>query len=143
MIDSFSGIYGFLSNFYPTTVIFDGQMYPTVEHAFQAAKTLDVKQREHVQVAHTPGEAKRRGRRVTLREDWEKIKVEVMEELVTQKFTHHNALREKSIATEDAEIVEGNTWGDTFWGQVNGEGQNHLGKILMRVRNTLREKADA
>lgn len=137
-IAEFRGEYRFLSNFWPATVVFEGIEYPTVEHAYQAAKTLDVNERKRIALLATPGDAKRAGRALPLRADWENVKLGVMEQCVRYKFTHHAELCAKLLATGDAYLEEGNTWGDEFWGTVNGRGENHLGKILMKVREELR-----
>ena len=137
IIDQFSGDYDFLSNFHPSPIEVDGVVHPTVEHAFQAAKTFDRTEKQSVGQAATPGLAKRLGRRVRLRPDWEKVKIGIMEALVRLKFTTHADLREKLLATGDAQLIEGNTWNDRFWGMCRGEGRNELGQILMRVRAEL------
>jgi len=126
----------FLSNFYPAEVELDGGIYRTVEHAYQAAKTLDLVERRQIQKARTPGVAKKMGRGISIRTNWEDIKVSIMYQLVKQKFTNHPLLMEKLLDTEDAELIEGNDWGDLFWGVCNrrGYGFNHLGRILMKVR---------
>ena len=139
MINKFDGEYAFLSNFYPSEVQFEGGTFPTVEHAFQAAKTLDEDERLQVVTCDTPGLAKREGRHVTLRRDWEQIKYSIMEELVRKKFQIPE-LKEKLIATGDEELEEGTWWHDNTWGNCycdrckNIVGQNHLGKILMKIR---------
>lgn len=137
-IESFSAEYRFLSNFWPADVEFEGAPYPSVEHAYQAAKTLDPAERRRIAALPTPAEAKRAGRRLALRPDWEIAKFAVMEQCVRYKFTHHADLREKLLATGDAELVEGNTWGDRVWGVYQGRGENRLGRILMKVRAELR-----
>ena len=137
IISSFRGEYQFLSNFYPASVTFDEVSYPTVEHAYQAAKTWRLDKRMWVRGQTTPGKAKWAGKALPLREDWEQVKLQIMEELVLCKFTKHVGLREKLSATGDAELVEGNNWGDIFWGICNGAGGNHLGKILMKIREKL------
>lgn len=136
-ITSFTGEYRFLSNFWPCDIQFIDRIYPSVEHAYQASKTVIESEREIIQCATTPGAAKRMGKKVTLRSDWEVKKLLFMELFVGQKFTDPG-LRDKLLATGDAELTEGNRWGDTFWGVCNGVGENHLGKILMRLRETLR-----
>ncbi len=138
MISGFSGKYRFLSNFFSAPVKYEGVHYPTVEHAFQAAKTRDKGLRRVIRGLRSPGEAKRFGRRLALRSDWGKIRVKVMEDLVWDKFSGDQLLARKLLMTKDAELVEGNTWGDIFWGVCYGQGENHLGKILMRVRDRLR-----
>jgi ribA/ribD-fused uncharacterized protein len=135
VIDNFTGKYRFLSNFYPAVVEFDGQKYPSTEHAFQAAKTLNLQARVPFQVggSFTAGQAKRHGKTLDLRPDWESVKIGIMYELNVQKF-QDLTLRRQLLATEDQVLVEGNDWGDTFWGVCDGEGANMLGKILMQVR---------
>lgn len=136
-IQGFVGKYSFLSNFWPSPVEFGGETYPTVEHAYQAAKTFDLAERERIKNLSHPGQAKRAGRKVTIRDDWENVKVSIMEELVYQKFTKDDTLRLQLCATESIFIEETNTWGDTFWGVCNGKGKNVLGNILMHVRKEI------
>lgn len=134
-IDSFQGPYRFLSNFWSVQITYEKLSYPTVEHAYQAAKTLDQADRYHIAVEDTPGRAKRAGQKLTLRDDWEEIKLDVMEQLLRLKFAEGSKLLTWLRNTQDAELIEGNTWGDKFWGVCNGEGQNHLGKLLMKIRD--------
>lgn len=111
-------------------------MYPSVEHAYVAAKTTDERLRQEIAQISTPGRVKRAGRALVLRPDWDKIKFSIMLELVTIKF-QDPALAAMLKATGDAHLIEGNTWNDTYWGVCNGRGENMLGKILMYVRSTL------
>jgi ribA/ribD-fused uncharacterized protein len=138
----FLGRWEFLSNFYPSEVKLKGKTYPTVEHAFQAAKTLDEADRERIRLAETAGQAKAMGRKVALRSGWavgnNGIRVQVMRALLKQKFAPGTELAQKLLDTEDREIVEGNTWNDTFWGVCNGKGKNRLGELLMAIREELR-----
>lgn len=133
-ITSFTGDYRFLSNFWLSPVSFEGMAFSTVEHAYQAAKTLDMDDRKRIAQLGSPGMAKRIGRLVTMRPDWEQVKLDVMLQLLLQKF-QHEPLRSMLLATTNAELIEGNTWGDVFWGVCRGVGQNHLGKLLMKVRH--------
>jgi ribA/ribD-fused uncharacterized protein len=142
MITEFRGEYHFLSNFHPATTMYDGVYYVTSEHAFAAAKTLNLTVREHISEIAMPGNAKKFGRTLKLRPDWETVKIGIMKTIVRDKFIRNPDLREKLLATEDAILVEGNTWGDDFWGMIknaDGEyvGDNYLGKILMQVRGEL------
>lgn len=137
-IDSFQGRYRFLSNFWPATVEFEGIEYPTVEHAYQSAKTLDLSQRRRIAALPTPAEAKHAGEAMPLRSDWLSIKYDVMLQCVRYKFTHHPELARLLLATGNAYLEEGNTWHDTIWGVYQGRGTNWLGKILMQVRSELR-----
>lgn len=137
-IKTFHGEAAFLSSFWAAPITFDGIEFPTVEHAYQAAKTLDFHRRYEISKIATPGQAKRAGQKVTLRPDWENIKEQIMLELVILKFMTHRKLRDLLLSTGHAELIEGNTWGDTYWGVCNGVGQNVLGKVLMLVRGQLR-----
>jgi len=138
VINSFVDSYGFLSNFFPTPAFYDGINYPSVEHAYMAAKTLDVKERESIWLCVTPGQAKRLGQKVTLRSDWDLVKVPIMHQIVINKFMQNDKIRKELFHTGDKQLEEGNTWGDTFWGVCDGVGENHLGAILMNVREELR-----
>jgi ribA/ribD-fused uncharacterized protein len=137
-IADFQGEYRFLSNFAPATVEFEGITYPTAEHAYQSAKTLDMSERKRIAALATPGESKTAGRALKLRDDWEQVKFDVMERVVRDKFTRNAELCAKLLDTGDAQLEEGNTWGDRIWGVYQGQGENHLGKILMKVRDELR-----
>jgi hypothetical protein len=138
VINEFSGEYRWLSNFWACKVSHDGILYSSVEHAFQAAKTLDFAKRWEISQLEKPGEAKRAGRQVVLRPDWEQIKDRVMMELVLHKFAFNADLKHKLLATGNIPLVEGNTWNDTYWGICLGKGENKLGRILMAVRDRLR-----
>lgn len=133
---SFTGNYTFLSNFYPSQVRLDGVVYPTLEHAFQAAKVPRGDARVPFRNAPTAGKAKCLGRSCQLRADWEAVKFDIMRDLVRDKFTNAT-LRAKLLATGDATLVEENTWGDRTWGQVDGVGENWLGRLVMQVRGEL------
>lgn len=132
-IERFEGDHEFLSNFFPCEIDFEGKKYPTSEHAFQAAKTLDEGEREKVRLAKKPGSAKALGKKVSLRDNWKFTRTAWMETILRIKFANP-VLREKLRATGNADLVEGNTWGDTFWGVSRGKGENRLGKILMKIR---------
>ena len=134
-ITSFRGEYSFLSNFYSSPVHYQGMEFPTAEHAFQAAKTYNYETRKNILQAATPSEAKRLGRTIDLDLNWwNDAKIDIMHEIVWEKFASNSSLKEKLLATGNVVIEESNTWGDRFWGTVNGEGQNALGIILMAVR---------
>lgn len=137
-VEAFDGEFRFLSNFHPAQVSHDGINFPTTEHAFQAAKTLDFQARREVSALSTPGKAKRAGRELVLRPDWEQIRVQIMLELTLLKFARNRNLCGQLIVTGNQHLIEGNNWNDTFWGVCNGQGQNNLGKILMHVRFLLK-----
>lgn len=131
--------YRFLSNFQQARIEYDGLVFGNAEAAFQAQKCMS--EAEKAQFTNLgPGKSKGVGRRVRLRPDWEEVKLDVMEGVVRAKFTQNPGLAERLLATGDKVLVEGNRWGDTFWGvdARTGQGQNHLGRILMRVRDELR-----
>ena len=137
VIDRFFGEYRFLSNFWLIDVEFEGIIYPSVEHAYVAAKTLDQRLRAKIATVAKPGDVKKIGRMLELRPDWESVKLEIMRSLLLNKFLHPE-LAQKLISTGDAELIEGNTWGDIYWGVCNGKGENNLGKLLMGLRSFLR-----
>lgn len=138
MIDKFEGQYDFLSNFYPSPFEWHGVNYPTVEHFFQAAKANNQEDFNMVMREPNPGGAKHAGRNVELRPDWEEIKDKVMYTALKEKFKQNPELKEKLLATGDEKLVEGNTWGDRYWGVCGGTGKNHLGLILMKIREEIR-----
>lgn len=137
-ITRFSGNFAFLSNFARSDIRMQGKIYPTVEHAFQAAKTLDPESRERIRLAASPADAKRLGRRVRMRSDWNTLRLTVMRECLRMKFRPGSRYAEMLLATGDAELIEGNTWGDRFWGVCDATGENHLGRMLMEMRRELR-----
>lgn len=139
-VEQFNGEYAFLSNFFPSPFSYDGCLWPTVEHAYQAMKTLDRDQQEKIRMMEKPGQTKKAGRHVTLRDDWEKIKIDVMRRLVFEKFSQNPDLKDKLIATFPNVLEEGNSWHDRTWGispAGSGKGKNYLGRILMQIRGRL------
>lgn len=152
LIDSFSGEYEFLSNFYITNLVYDGIPYTNSEAAFQAAKIYypGDKQRtiqERMEFStYTPSMAKRMGRRsIVLRSDWERVKDGIMLDILRAKFEQNPYLRDKLIETGDAVLVEGNTWHDCYWGDCDcpkcqhKTGKNMLGKLLMKLREEFKQ----
>lgn len=140
-IDRFVGQYRFLSNFWLCSIEYHDVLYPSVEHAYQAAKSTDPTEREIIRDAYRPGVAKQLGRSALyVRPDWDSVKLDVMELLLRKKFSRYlnPVLAQKLLDTGDAELVEDNNWGDTFWGVCRGEGENHLGRLLMEIREGLR-----
>lgn len=154
MVTHFRDKYRFLSNFYPCEVWYgdsvNGATYPTTEHAYQAAKSLHIHERERIRLAETPAKAKELGRNLILRSDWEVYKLVVMEKLLRLKFKPDSELARRLLATGEEELMEGNTWGDRFWGctpeyddrnESYWKGNNHLGKLLMKIRKELKDAA--
>jgi len=141
MINAFRNEYFFLSNFYEAPITYCGITYKNNEAAFQAQKCES--RDEQMRFADlSPSDAKRLGRRVELREDWEDIKISIMREIVSAKFDQNPDLAKKLIETDDEYLEEGNNWGDRIWGTVDGKGANNLGRILMEERERQKERAE-
>lgn len=138
-IKGFDGRNWYLSNFYPSPITILGLEYPTVEHAYQAHKALLERDHEKIRTAPAPNMAKRLGRTIQMRPDWEQIKYKRMEDFIRLKF-ENETLASKLRATGDVYIEETNTWKDVTWGVCNGKGLNWLGIILMQVRAELSMK---
>lgn len=136
-ITSFRDEYKFLSNFYPCVM---PEGCPTAEHYYQSRKTFNGIWIEKIKKASTPGKAKRLGRQAPLKINWINYRLDVMKSTVYIKFLDNPELRSKLLQTGDRKLIESNNWGDTFWGVCNGTGENHLGRILMWVRQELRER---
>jgi ribA/ribD-fused uncharacterized protein len=139
----FAGEYAFLSNFYRCPILLDGIEYPTVEHAYQSAKTTHPNWRHTIRQCSTAVAARVMGHALpksVFRKEWDTLRLDVMYELVQYKFFAHDDLRSALLSTGDLELIEGNLGRDDFWGIIwpQGVGENHLGKIIMRVREELR-----
>ena len=134
-IESFSGEYRWLSNFWPAPIEYEGMEFPTTEHAYQACKSENGGERLTISRLATSGQAKKAGTRIR-HPDPNFDKLKVMLEINRLKYEIPE-LREKLLATGDEEIIEGNTWGDVFWGVCKGVGENHLGRILMQIRDEI------
>ena len=135
-IKAFQGEYRWLSNFHLIRITYDGLTYPSTENAYQAQKTLNLKIRE-LFTCMAPAEAKRHSRLLKIRADWEDVKVQVMRDVTRLKYLDRD-LADLLIDTYPRELIEGNTWGDKFWGQCSvGKGRNMLGQIIMEVREKL------
>ena len=132
--------YDYLSNFYPACVRVDGLEYLSSEAAFQAAKCAKAEDRLLFTELNS-NDSKRLGRKIPVRSDWENVRIGEMEKVVRAKFTQNPHLAQFLVETGEAELVEGNSWHDTFWGVdlKTGEGENHLGKILMALRENFRQ----
>ena len=141
-IKRFTGKRAFLSNFHLSPTSRHDLLYPSIEHAFQAAKTFDSEEHEAIRFAPSAREAKKLGRKCSLREDWQDVRLELMQELIKAKFEINPDLSQRLLETGVGELVEGNNWNDTFWGVCKGEGLNHLGRVLMEVREGLRAGVD-
>lgn len=138
-VKGFFGDYRFLSNFYPCEVYFEGLLYSSTEAAYQAAKTLDLEARK-LFLNVTAGGAKKMGKVLELRKDWNKVKFDIMCSIVFEKFYRHLDLRKQLLETGDKHLEELNWWNDQIWGTCNGVGQNRLGITLMKIRQFWQEK---
>ena len=138
MIEEFQGEWRWLSNFAPVDIKMDGKIYPSVEHAYMSAKSFDPDWKRICQMTVNPGDVKKASRKIKLRSDWEKIKLDVMWDCIDQKFDQE-PYKSKLLATGNVYIQEGNRWRDRFWGfDLNeGVGLNHLGKLIMDKRSRL------
>jgi ribA/ribD-fused uncharacterized protein len=140
VIDSFSGKYEWLSNFYESPFMYRNLKWKTAEHAYQAMKTTDTREHERIRIeVLTPQDAKRAGSRLQVRPEWDKRKLLFMKSIVDHKFSVGSLLSKKLVDTSKAMLIEANTWNDTFWGTYNGQGENHLGQILMNRRAVLQK----
>jgi ribA/ribD-fused uncharacterized protein len=135
----FKNNFYFLSNMFPCRVEYKGVAYSCAESAFQAQK--DISKAETFATLNGY-EAKRLGRRVNLRPDWDTVKLYIMYEIVTEKFRQNPALAKALLNTTGIRLVEDNTWNDKYWGKCNGVGENYLGRILMRVRRELNNSSE-
>ena len=136
-INGFFEEYRWLSNFWEVPVTVTGIQYGSTEAAYQAAKTVDIDERQKF-IGLTPGQAKRLGSKIQLRANWNIVKLEIMELVLRAKFMTHKDLQQKLIDTGDCELIEFNTWGDTYWGMTKKHGgKNILGKLLMNIREDL------
>lgn len=141
-ITSFSGRYRWLSNFFPCVCVYEGMVYPSSEHAYQAAKFPQGHiARDRIASMATPGETKKFAN--TFKHAWSRDfhdrKLTIMLDVLRSKFLMNRDLHDKllALANPAVELIEGNTWGDRYWGVCDGQGENHLGKLLMRVREGL------
>jgi ribA/ribD-fused uncharacterized protein len=150
-IKGFFGPYRFLSNFWDSPVYFEAKRFPSIEHAYQFAKLDDYKNyNQHLKIIHLkPGEIKKWGRSIKIRRNWEEIKNDIMTALVFDKFYRNKELRGQLLQTDNKYLEESNSWHDNYWGNCycekcrntliktldpKVEGQNNLGKILIKVR---------
>lgn len=142
-IDTFKKDNFYLSNFCQTPIFFSGQEWPGVEQIFQAAKALDEGRREEFR-SLSAKEAKKAGKKIPIRPDWDQVKYDVMLKACRLKFKQNEEFKQKLLSTDHKKLIEGNYWHDNIWGQCQCEkckniiGQNLLGKILMRIRAELR-----
>lgn len=141
-IDQFEGDFEFLSNFADSVFTHDGIVFPTNEHFYQAMKSDSRKERKRIAALMSPGKTKREGRKLTIRKDWESVKIAVMRQGLALKFAEGSVLAEMLKATSPVMLEEGNHWNDRFWGvsAKTGQGKNWLGKLLMERRAQLLEE---
>lgn len=142
-IEEFRGEYFFLSNFYTGEKFsYQGLEFSNGESAFHSQKNI---KNSKAYQSLSPSEAKRRGRKENLREDWEEVKDQIMFDIQLAKFSQSKELKEKLLATDNKTLVEGNWWHDNYWGscqcsRCQNKGKNKLGEILMKVREQLKNE---
>ena len=141
-IQGFFGSYRFLANFYPSTILFAKKKFPSIENCYQAAKGSPANYGDFMYI--TAGQAKKLGKQTPnfLKREWDDAKLSLMTYFVFFKFMNHEDLATLLLATGNRYLEETNSWHDIFWGVYNGEGENHLGKILMQVRSVVRYAND-
>lgn len=142
MIEGIFGFFGknrFLSNFAECIVFHEGWSYTSVEHAYQAAKTNNWEDKARIRNAASAGAAKKLGKEIVIRDDWDDVKVSIMKDLLTQKFSQE-PFKSLLIATDTLYIEETNYWNDTFWGVSREKGQNVLGNLLMQIREKIKNE---
>lgn len=130
--------YRFLSNFWSCTIEYEGMFFPSTEAAYQAAKSLDPEVRAKF-LGLSFRESKELGRKIECRKDWDTVRIPVMRMILRKKFKNAD-LRKKLLDTGDAYLEETNSWNDCFWGVCKGVGENHLGKLLMEIREEIKEE---
>jgi ribA/ribD-fused uncharacterized protein len=144
MIDKFVGDFKKFSNFEPVIIFWKGLKFPSVEHAYASSKSPNPK--FWLEISMLPAKkanvARKRGRNTRLRPNWKELRVDFMEKFLRQKF-EYDRFKELLLSTHDEELLEGNFWHDNFWGdcECDGcsekEGQNMLGKLLMKLRSEI------
>ena len=132
-IKGFFGDFRFLSNFHETPVLFEGELYPSSENAYQAAKCANLSDRTQFLTCNSY-QSKKLARTILVKENWHSIKYDVMAIILFDKFYRNTDIRQNLVDTKQKYLEESNHWGDVYWGVCNGRGENKLGKILMGVR---------
>lgn len=141
MINRFINEYAFLGNFFPSTLSYNNMLWPTVEHAYQASKTNDIKQRLLINKCKSPYDAKKLGQCIILIDNWQINKIRIMQEIIHEKFKNP-ILQTLLLQTNDEELINVNFYNDIFWGIYNNLGENHLGKILMNERDIIKQNKE-
>jgi ribA/ribD-fused uncharacterized protein len=144
MVQAFRGDYNYLSNFWLVDVEYNGVVYPSVEHAYMSAKSDDPQWKSYCANRNiSPSDVKKNSTHVRLVNNWNRLKLVVMEECLRSKF-NKEPYRSKLLTTDNENIQEGNVWNDVFWGvdlTVNpNKGENHLGRLIMKIREELQIK---
>ena len=139
-IDSFTGYFDFMHNNFQTPVYYEGILYPSVTHAYHAARSTDERTRRAILNSETFQILGNIAIRIEDPPDWQEKKVKIMEQLLRDKFRRSKELQEKLRTTEHRELVmtyQEKKKNNLYWGVVKGKGQNQLGRILMRIRDDL------
>lgn len=139
MINEFRGEYDFLSNFVDCPIEMDGWVYKSVEHAYQSMKSHDKQWKTYCcDQTNSASDIKVKSKKINIRKDWDSVKYDIMKVCLIQKY-NIEPFRSKLIDTGDDFIMEGNWWGDVYWGVdlKTNKGENNLGKIIMEIRDNL------
>jgi ribA/ribD-fused uncharacterized protein len=135
--------YGAFSNLYRRPIQFEGDIFPTAEHAYQAGKARKRAVREWLMAAPSPALLAMAAHGLyywDITPDWATIKFDRMRAVLRAKFTQHEDLRRLLVSTRNARLVESATTDNAvnrLWGEVNGRGENMLGKLLIEIRTEL------
>ena len=143
VISEFRGRHGFLSNYHVCQFEIDGVVFQSSEHAFHYFKTNNAAQRERIRCTPTAHKSKRVAQYVTLRPNWNAVRDSYMLQAMWAKFSQNEDLKAKLLKTGDALLIEGNDWKDDYWGacrnkDIDWYGYNHVGQLLMYIREQLR-----
>jgi ribA/ribD-fused uncharacterized protein len=139
--------YGVFSNLYRRPILFEGEVFPTSEHAYQAGKPRKPEVRAWLMAAPTPALLAMAAHGLytwDVAPNWSRIKLDRMRAVLREKFLQHADMRQILLSTGEARLVEAANVGsevNLFWGQVSGKGQNLLGRLLGELRAELRREA--
>ena len=136
-VKGFFGEYRWLSNYEVCDIVYKGELYTSTEAAYHSAKNDDEYIKSNIRNMG-PKESKTYSKTIPLRKDWDSVKKQVMYDVLLDKFTRHQYLREKLLSTGSKYLEEANWWGDTYWGVCEGKGKNTLGDLLMKIRNEIK-----
>jgi ribA/ribD-fused uncharacterized protein len=142
MIKEFQGEYRWLSNFAPVNIPLGNKVFRSVEHAYMSMKSVDTEWKDFCASEHNAGAVKKASKKIQLRKEWnDRFRLIIMRDLLYIKF-NKEPYKSKLLATGNQNIQEGNRWNDKFFGVClkTGYGENHLGRIIMQIRDKLQSE---